>query len=106
LYFIFEHFVFFVKIGKEENVFFKSKSIKTYFSIILLNYKSFLEKKIMLAKEDVLKYIKEMPDHFSIEDLMDKLLFLHKIEMGLEQSKNNQVISHQKVKNQLKKWLK
>lgn len=60
----------------------------------------------MLTKEQLLKYIGELPDQFSIDELMDKILFLHKIEMGLEQSKNNQVTSHDQVKDQFKKWLK
>ncbi len=60
----------------------------------------------MLSKDEVLKYIKEMPDQFSFDELMDKLLFLHKIELGLEQSKNNQITSHDEVKDQIKKWLK
>lgn len=59
-----------------------------------------------LSKENVLKYIQEMPAHFSFEELMDKLLLLHKVEVGLEQSKNNQITSHEEVKEQLKKWLK
>ncbi len=60
----------------------------------------------MLTKETVLKYINELPDQFSIDELMDKLLFLHKIEIGLEQSKNEQVTPHQQAKDHLKKWLK
>ena len=60
----------------------------------------------MLTKEAVLKYINQLPEQFSIDELMDKILFLHKIEIGLEQSKNNQTTSHQEVKDQLKKWLK
>jgi hypothetical protein len=41
----------------------------------------------MLTKEQVINSLKEMPDKFSIDDLMDKLILLQKIEIGLEQSK-------------------
>jgi len=60
----------------------------------------------MLTKEQLLKYISELPDQFSIDELMDKILFLHKIETGLEQSKDDQIIPHDQVKDRLKKWLK
>ena len=60
----------------------------------------------MLTKENVLKYIHELPEQFSMDDLLDKILLLHKIETGLQQSKNDQVIPHNEVKEQLKKWLK
>jgi len=60
----------------------------------------------MINKENLLKYIGELPDQFSIDELMDKILFLHKIELGLEQSKNDQVIPHEEIKDKYKKWLK
>ena len=60
----------------------------------------------MLTKEKLLKYIEELPDQFSIDELMDKILLLHKIETGLEQSKSDQVIPHEQVKDRYKKWLK
>ncbi|MFT6709059.1 MAG: hypothetical protein ACI9VN_002352 [Patescibacteria group bacterium] len=60
----------------------------------------------MLTKEQLLKYIGKLPDQFSIDELMDKILFLHKVEMGLEQSKNDQVTPHEQVKDRFKKWLK
>lgn len=60
----------------------------------------------MITKENLLKYIGELPDQFSIDELMDKILFLHKIEIGLEQSKNDQIIRNKEVKDQFKKWLK
>ncbi len=60
----------------------------------------------MILKKDLIKYINDLPDQFSIDELMDKLLFLHKIELGLEQSKNDQVTPHDQVKDGFKKWLK
>jgi len=59
----------------------------------------------MLTKEKLLQTIKEMPDQFSIDELIDKVILLQKVELGLEQSKNNQVHSTAEAKKQLKKWL-
>ncbi len=47
----------------------------------------------MITKDQVINSLKEMPDQFSIDELMDKLILLQKIEAGLEQSKKGEVYS-------------
>ena len=59
----------------------------------------------MLTKEMVMNQLKDLPEKFSLDELMEKLLFLYKLETALEQSKNKQTISHEEVKEQFKKWL-
>ena len=58
----------------------------------------------MLTKSQVINSIKKMPDHFSIDDLMDKLILLQKIGIGLEQSEKGEVYSTREAKEMLKKW--
>jgi hypothetical protein len=60
----------------------------------------------MRTKEQVINSLKDMPDKFSIDDLMDKLILLQKIEIGLEQSKKGQVYTVEEAKEMLKKWSK
>ncbi|MBN8651056.1 MAG: hypothetical protein J0L67_06505 [Cytophagales bacterium] len=59
----------------------------------------------MLTKEQVLQTLTELPDSFRLEDFLDRLIFIEKIEKGLEHSNANQVISHAAAKEHLKKWL-
>ncbi|MBK9015326.1 MAG: hypothetical protein IPM82_15410 [Saprospiraceae bacterium] len=59
----------------------------------------------MLTKETVIAHIKALPENFSLDELMEKLLFLYKLEMSLEQSKNKQTTPHEAVKEQFKEWL-
>lgn len=59
----------------------------------------------MLTKTQVLENIKDLPDKFSIEELMDKIILLQKIEIGLEQSKNDQITPDNQLDEKLKKWL-
>jgi hypothetical protein len=54
----------------------------------------------------LLKSIKDLPDKFSFDDLLDRIVLLQKIEIGLEQSKAGQTKSTAKAKEKLKKWLK
>jgi len=60
----------------------------------------------MLTKDKVINSLKDMPDKFSINELMDKLILLQKIETGLEQSKNGEIYSMQEAKEMLKQWSK
>ena len=60
----------------------------------------------MITKEQVVKSLKEMPNRFSIDELMDKLILLQKIDIGLEQSKEGNVYSSQAAKEMITQWSK
>ena len=55
----------------------------------------------MLTKEKVYKSLNEMPDRFSLEELMDSLILLHKIELGLSQSEKGQITSDEQLDEKL-----
>ena len=60
----------------------------------------------MLDKEQVLITLKELPNKFSIDELMERLIFIQKVESGLAQSKANQIVNSEVAQERLKKWLK
>jgi predicted transcriptional regulator len=60
----------------------------------------------MTTKEKLIKAVEDLPDDASIEDVMDRLLFLAKVEKGLEQADKGLTISHTDVKEKMSKWLK
>ena len=41
----------------------------------------------MLTKEQVISSLNDLPEKFSMDELIDKLILFQKIETGLEQSK-------------------
>ena len=55
----------------------------------------------MLAKEKVLNAIKKLPDEFSIDQAIDELILLEKIDNGLAQSEANDVIPDEKLDKEL-----
>ena len=59
----------------------------------------------MLTKEKVLQLIEYLPNEFSLDDLVEKLILLEKIELGLQQVKEGKVVSNAKSKQRLKRWL-
>ena len=45
----------------------------------------------MVTKEKLLETIKQLPDKFSVDEIIDRILLLDKIEIGLQQSENGQI---------------
>ncbi|MEQ8304711.1 MAG: hypothetical protein RIB47_15055 [Cyclobacteriaceae bacterium] len=60
----------------------------------------------MITKERLLNAINRLPEKFSIDDVLDELLLIQKIENGLEQSENGNVISDADLDRELPEWLK
>jgi len=60
----------------------------------------------MLTKDKLRQSINKLPDTFTIDELIDQLIFIEKIEEGLEQSKEGKVLSNEDVKEIIEKWSK
>ena len=60
----------------------------------------------MLSKTTVQKSIERLPQEFSIDELIEQLVFIEKVEEGLQQSRDGNVISHEDVKSMISKWSK
>ena len=58
------------------------------------------------AKQSAIKVIEQLPDEASYEDIMDRLLFMQKVEAGLEDIREGRVVSHEEAKKRLAKWLR
>jgi len=55
----------------------------------------------MTTKEKILQAVNNLTDDISIEDAMDRLLFMAKIERGLHQADAGQTIPHSEVKERM-----
>jgi predicted transcriptional regulator len=60
----------------------------------------------MLSKTNVIKTLTKFPEHFSIDELVDKMILLDKIEKGIQQADNGQVISDEDLDKKIEEWLK
>lgn len=60
----------------------------------------------MLTKEKVLQTIEELPNKFSLNEIVEKLILLEKIELGLQQVEEGKIMSTMDAKQKLEKWLK
>ena len=59
----------------------------------------------MIAKEKIIQTLAKMPDTFSVEDLIEKLLLINKIETGLQQAEAGKLLTYEQTQDKLKKWL-
>jgi hypothetical protein len=58
----------------------------------------------MLTKNIVKKSIETLPDSFSIDQLIEQLIFTEKIEEGILQAREGKVVSNEDVRNLIDKW--
>ncbi len=60
----------------------------------------------MLTKEKVLQSLQDLPDTFSMDELIDRIILINKIETGLEQVKSGKTYTAEQAREKLKPWLK
>ena len=60
----------------------------------------------MEAKQQILKAMEQMPDDASVEDALERLYLLYKIERGLQQADRGELISQEEARQRMARWLK
>ena len=60
----------------------------------------------MLNKEKVKAQIEDLPNEFSIDDLVERLILVEKVEKGILQSEQGEVISDAELEKEMQKWFK
>ena len=60
----------------------------------------------MLTKQKIIKLIEDMRGLFSIDDVIERIVLLQKIEIGLEQSNKGETHTTKEARKKLEKWLK
>ena len=53
------------------------------------------------VKDRVIDAVRELPDDATVEDAMERLYFLAKVEKGLEQAEAGQTVSHEEAKRRI-----
>ena len=60
----------------------------------------------MTMKDKMLQAVEDLPADATIEDAMERFLFLAKVERGLRQADAEKTIPHAQVREKMAKWLK
>ncbi|MBF0131231.1 MAG: hypothetical protein HQL75_01420 [Magnetococcales bacterium] len=60
----------------------------------------------MNIKEHVLEITRKMPEDVTIEDIMARLYLLKKVQKGIDQADQGQMVSQEEAKHRMGRWLK
>lgn len=60
----------------------------------------------LLDKKKVLKSIREMPDEFALDEAIDRLILLNKVQKAENEIATGKSYTTEQARKKLKKWLK
>jgi hypothetical protein len=60
----------------------------------------------MLVKNKVIETVNTFSDNFSIDELIEKLIVLDRVDIGNNQSINNEIISEEELDKNIEEWFK
>jgi predicted transcriptional regulator len=60
----------------------------------------------MTNKETILRALETLPDEGTLEDAIERLVLLGKINRGIEDVEQGRVMSHEEARARFEKWLK
>jgi parvulin-like peptidyl-prolyl isomerase len=59
-----------------------------------------------MNKQTILAAVNALPEEIELDELVEHLVLIQKLEKGREQSRNNQTVSQEEVKQLVKAWFK
>ncbi len=59
-----------------------------------------------MEKSTIIHTLNELPNKFNLDDFLEKLIVIEKIDEGMAEAKTGKTISHDKVKKMVAKWHK
>ena len=59
-----------------------------------------------LDKKKIIDSLRNLPEKTTVEEAMERLYLLAKIEKGIKQADEGECVSHEEAKEKMKKWLK
>ena len=57
-----------------------------------------------ITKERLIKQIETFPDEISIDEVIERLIVIEKLEIRIKESDQNETISEEDLKNEMEKW--
>lgn len=57
-----------------------------------------------MKRDKAIEAVNELPKEFELEALIERLVFVEKVQQGLVQLKKGKTFTHEKVKEAVKKW--
>ncbi|MBX3043335.1 MAG: hypothetical protein KIT33_13590 [Candidatus Kapabacteria bacterium] len=58
----------------------------------------------MILKDDLVEFAETLPQEIELDDILDSIILLNKIENGISQVENGEAYSLEEVKEIVSKW--
>ncbi len=59
-----------------------------------------------MKRAKAISTLNKFPKEFELDELIERLIFIDKVEKGLQQAEEGNIISHEQLKKDMKKWQK
>ena len=59
-----------------------------------------------MKKSTIIDTLNKLPKEFDLDNFLERLIVIEKIDEGMEEAKAGKTISHEKVKKMVAKWHK
>jgi predicted transcriptional regulator len=59
-----------------------------------------------MEKSTIIDTLNKLPNEFDLDDFLEQLIVIEKIDEGLEEAKSGETVSHDEVKKMVAKWHK
>ena len=60
----------------------------------------------MITKTQIINSLDKLPEKLTIDQIVDHLIFVEKVQKGLDDSANGRINTKEEAKQKLKKWLR
>ncbi|MEA3444377.1 MAG: hypothetical protein U9R19_06575 [Bacteroidota bacterium] len=60
----------------------------------------------MITKTQILNTLDRLPENLTIDQVIDNLIFVEKIQKGMDDSADGRINTKEEAKQKLKRWLK
>ncbi len=59
-----------------------------------------------MKKSTIIRTLNELPNQFDLDNFLERLIIIEKIDEGMEEARAGKTVSHDKVKKIVAKWHK
>ncbi len=60
----------------------------------------------MITKTQIQHSLDNLPENVSVDQVIDRLIFIEKIQKGIDDSKNGKTNTKEEAKSKLNRWIK
>ena len=58
----------------------------------------------MMTKTQIINSLQKLPENLTIDQVIEHLIFIEKIQKGMDDSENGNILSNDEAKEKLNKW--